>query len=182
MDDRTRIDVGYVANLARLELNESDRERLQRDMESIVAYIAELSEVDIDGVEPTALLRRTFSGRSGGSTKPRRGVPATSVDSAGTAAALLRCSSITCPDGGTEASQGRTGVECGKGRRAEPVPDRPEWKRPRFVSRVFRGEKKRFFRSGLQDFCLERYRKRYFPLHFAGLPASKEEGPYGFFR
>ena len=54
MDDRTRIDVGYVANLARLELNESDRERLQRDMESIVAYIAELSEVDIDGVEPTA--------------------------------------------------------------------------------------------------------------------------------
>ena len=46
------IDVMYVAKLARLELNEADRAALQRDMESIVDYIDELSEVDVSGVRP----------------------------------------------------------------------------------------------------------------------------------
>jgi len=46
------IDVAYVAQLARLELNEADCAALQRDMESIVDYIDELSEVDVSGVKP----------------------------------------------------------------------------------------------------------------------------------
>ncbi len=48
------LDVRYVADLARLEIAPEALERLQRDMESIVGYIAELSELDVTGVEPTA--------------------------------------------------------------------------------------------------------------------------------
>lgn len=48
------IDVGYVAALARLEIASEARERLQHDMEAIVDYIELLSELDVDGIEPTA--------------------------------------------------------------------------------------------------------------------------------
>lgn len=48
------IDVGYIAELARLDIAPEALERLQQDMSRIVGYIAELSEVDVDGVEPTA--------------------------------------------------------------------------------------------------------------------------------
>ncbi len=48
------IDVSYVAQLARLELDESEKAAMQHDMEAIVEYIDELSELDVSGVEPTA--------------------------------------------------------------------------------------------------------------------------------
>ncbi|MDD3153812.1 MAG: Asp-tRNA(Asn)/Glu-tRNA(Gln) amidotransferase subunit GatC [Victivallaceae bacterium] len=48
------IDVRYVAKLARLELAEEEIPHLQKDLESIVGYIAELKEVDVTGIEPTA--------------------------------------------------------------------------------------------------------------------------------
>ena len=48
------IDIGYVAQLARLELPEEQAAQLQCDLENIVRYIDELKEVDVTGVEPTA--------------------------------------------------------------------------------------------------------------------------------
>ncbi len=49
-----KIDISYVAQLARLELNPAQREQLQSELGSIVDYIAKLAELDISGVEPTA--------------------------------------------------------------------------------------------------------------------------------
>ena len=51
---KPKIDIGYVAELARLELDEEQLERFGRDMDGIVGHIATLSEVDVTGVEPTA--------------------------------------------------------------------------------------------------------------------------------
>ncbi len=48
------IDVAYVAALARLELGADDCVRLQRDMEKIVGYVAQLGRLDVAGVEPMA--------------------------------------------------------------------------------------------------------------------------------
>ena len=48
------IDVRYVADLARLKLDESQVEKLQKDMEAILSYISELNELDVSGIEPTA--------------------------------------------------------------------------------------------------------------------------------
>ena len=54
MSDNGQIDVGYVAGLARLELDPEAKARLQKDMEGILAYIKQLEELDVDGIEPTA--------------------------------------------------------------------------------------------------------------------------------
>jgi len=51
---QNHIDVKYVAKLARLEISEEHAQKLQRDLENIVGYIDELSQVDVTGVEPTA--------------------------------------------------------------------------------------------------------------------------------
>lgn len=48
------IDVKYVAELARIELAEESVEKLQRDMQNIVSYIEQLSELDVSNIEPTA--------------------------------------------------------------------------------------------------------------------------------
>lgn len=48
------IDVGYVAELARLELDDAEKARFQKDMESILGYIEQLNELDVAGIEPTA--------------------------------------------------------------------------------------------------------------------------------
>ncbi|MCK4983061.1 MAG: Asp-tRNA(Asn)/Glu-tRNA(Gln) amidotransferase subunit GatC [Victivallaceae bacterium] len=54
MSDRGQIDVGYVAGLARLELDPETKVKLQKDMEGILAYIEQLEELDVSGIEPTA--------------------------------------------------------------------------------------------------------------------------------
>ena len=54
MSDKNSFDVAKVALLARLDLNDKEREILHKDMEGIVEYIDMLSELDVDGVEPTA--------------------------------------------------------------------------------------------------------------------------------
>ena len=56
-----RIDIGYVAELARLELPPEQAAQLQGELESIVHYIDELKEVDVTGVEPTAHAARLFN-------------------------------------------------------------------------------------------------------------------------
>jgi aspartyl-tRNA(Asn)/glutamyl-tRNA(Gln) amidotransferase subunit C len=50
----TKIDVAYVAKLARLVLTEEEQARYQRDLMQILGYAAKLDELDTEGVEPTA--------------------------------------------------------------------------------------------------------------------------------
>ena len=52
--EETRIDIKYVAALARLELPEEQLPKLRKDLESIVGYIARISARDLDGVELAA--------------------------------------------------------------------------------------------------------------------------------
>ena len=47
-----KIDVGYVAELARLELTDEEKAVFQPQLENIVKYVEKISEVDVDGVEP----------------------------------------------------------------------------------------------------------------------------------
>ncbi len=47
-----KIDVAYVAELARLELSEDEKALFQSQLEGIVQYVDKISEVDVTGVEP----------------------------------------------------------------------------------------------------------------------------------
>ena len=47
-------DVAYVAELANLELTPDERERMLRDLNSILEYVDRLSALDTDKVEPMA--------------------------------------------------------------------------------------------------------------------------------
>jgi len=59
----TDTEVDAIAKLARIELSAEMRERLKRDLASVLDYIALLEEVDTSGVEPlyqvTGLQNRT---------------------------------------------------------------------------------------------------------------------------
>lgn len=48
----TRDDVAYIANLARLQPDESQTEQLMKDMNSILEYMNQLNQVDTSNVEP----------------------------------------------------------------------------------------------------------------------------------
>jgi len=50
----TEKDVAYVADLANLELTEEESARMLRDLNSILEYVARLSELDTDKVAPMA--------------------------------------------------------------------------------------------------------------------------------
>jgi aspartyl-tRNA(Asn)/glutamyl-tRNA(Gln) amidotransferase subunit C len=47
-------EVRKVAELANLELTAEEEPRMQRDLNAILGYIAQLNEVDTEGVEPMA--------------------------------------------------------------------------------------------------------------------------------
>ncbi len=49
-----KIDVRYVARLARLCLTDDEVSRFQAQLEQILGYVKELSALNVDGVEPTA--------------------------------------------------------------------------------------------------------------------------------
>lgn len=46
------IDVAYVAQLARLRLSDEELPVFQAQLDSILDYVAELNEVDVEGIEP----------------------------------------------------------------------------------------------------------------------------------
>jgi len=48
----TRKDVEYVAALARIDLDEADRERFAHQLATIVEYVEKLNELDVSRVEP----------------------------------------------------------------------------------------------------------------------------------
>ena len=50
----TEQDVGYVADLANLELTAGERERMARDLNSILDYMDVLNRLDTTAVEPMA--------------------------------------------------------------------------------------------------------------------------------
>ena len=47
------IDVAHVCELAHFDFSPEERERFQRQLEPIAAYVRKLFEVDVEGVEPT---------------------------------------------------------------------------------------------------------------------------------
>ena len=49
-----RIDVAYVARLARLALTDAEVAAFQWQLGDILAYVGQLAELDLEGVEPTA--------------------------------------------------------------------------------------------------------------------------------
>jgi len=50
----SHIDVRYVANLARINLSDDEVSRFEKQLDDIMGAIEKLSEVDIEGIEPTA--------------------------------------------------------------------------------------------------------------------------------
>jgi len=61
----TKQEVEHVAELARIELNEKDKEKFQEQISSILEYINKLSEIDTKGVEPISHVTGLFN-----STRP----------------------------------------------------------------------------------------------------------------
>ena len=50
----TMQEVEHVARLARLELNEQEKETMRVQLDSILSYIDKLNELDTLGIEPTS--------------------------------------------------------------------------------------------------------------------------------
>jgi aspartyl-tRNA(Asn)/glutamyl-tRNA(Gln) amidotransferase subunit C len=50
----TEKDVGYVADLANLDLTDQERARMLRDLNSILEYVDRLNEIDTSDVPPMA--------------------------------------------------------------------------------------------------------------------------------
>ncbi len=53
MMELTPEEVRKVADLARLELSDEEVEQYRRQLSEILAYVAQLNELDLDEVEPT---------------------------------------------------------------------------------------------------------------------------------
>lgn len=50
----SKIDVRYVANLARIELSDDEVATFQKQLEDVVGYVDQLGELDVSGIEPTS--------------------------------------------------------------------------------------------------------------------------------
>ena len=47
-----KLDVGYISELARLELTEEEKSLFQAQLDDIVGYMDKINSVNVDGVEP----------------------------------------------------------------------------------------------------------------------------------
>jgi len=47
-------EVKHIAGLARIGMNEKEIEKFSKDLSSILDFVEQLKEVDVNGVEPTA--------------------------------------------------------------------------------------------------------------------------------
>lgn len=54
MPETPKLDIDYVAQLARLALTDKERQSFARQLGDVLTYVAKLEEVDVSGVEPTA--------------------------------------------------------------------------------------------------------------------------------
>ena len=50
----TQKEVEYVADLARIQISEAEKEQLSHQLSSILTYMEELNQVDTEGINPTA--------------------------------------------------------------------------------------------------------------------------------
>ena len=84
----TLADVRHVAALANLELTAAEEPHMQRDLNAILGHIAQLNELDTEGVEPmtqvSQILHRPAQNDSGENANPalRNDVVQPSVDRA----------------------------------------------------------------------------------------------------
>ena|SRR2546422_10123759 len=53
-EDTTKVDISYVAYLARIELTEAEKQKFSAQLKDILKYVAKLNELDVSGVEATA--------------------------------------------------------------------------------------------------------------------------------
>ena len=58
----TRKDVRYVADLANLELTEAEKLRMEKDLNSILEYVDQLSELNTDDLEPMTQVSQATPG------------------------------------------------------------------------------------------------------------------------
>ncbi len=54
MSDKPTIDIDYVAKLARIELDDSQKAKYSAQLEQVLDYFKKLSAVNVEGVEPSA--------------------------------------------------------------------------------------------------------------------------------
>jgi aspartyl-tRNA(Asn)/glutamyl-tRNA(Gln) amidotransferase subunit C len=52
--DVAHIDVRYVADLARISLSDAEARQFGAELDAILEYVAQLNELEVDGIEPTA--------------------------------------------------------------------------------------------------------------------------------
>lgn len=74
VQDVGKIDVAYVANLARIELTAEETAAFQNQLDHVVAYFRDLSEVDVSNVEPMAhaiQVQNVFRADTVGASLPR---------------------------------------------------------------------------------------------------------------
>ena len=62
----TEQNVLYVAALANLELTDEERQRMLRDLNSILEYVNRLNELDTSGVPPMAQVLQGFEANNSG--------------------------------------------------------------------------------------------------------------------
>jgi aspartyl-tRNA(Asn)/glutamyl-tRNA(Gln) amidotransferase subunit C len=51
-----RSDVEYIAELARLNVSETEKESFSRQLSAVLDYMEQLNRVDTDGIEPTCFV------------------------------------------------------------------------------------------------------------------------------
>lgn len=61
MADSPRLDIDYVANLARLALTPAEKEKFARQLGEVLEYVEKLKAVDVTGVEPMAHAAPVFN-------------------------------------------------------------------------------------------------------------------------
>ncbi|MBP9192191.1 MAG: Asp-tRNA(Asn)/Glu-tRNA(Gln) amidotransferase subunit GatC [Ignavibacteria bacterium] len=52
-------DVDKIATLAKLKFSDTEKEKLQKDLNKILEYIDQLNELDLEGVEPLENINET---------------------------------------------------------------------------------------------------------------------------
>lgn len=55
------LDVRYVADLVRLTLSEAEVAQFQQQLDHVLAYVQQLGEVDVSGIEPMAHTSPVFN-------------------------------------------------------------------------------------------------------------------------
>lgn len=53
-EDTQKVDISYVAHLARLDLTGDEKQKFAAQLKDMLQYVAKLNEVDVTNVEPTA--------------------------------------------------------------------------------------------------------------------------------